>query len=50
MITNEFCILCTGFSYSRQLILKRGSEISLKNIYYDKRVYFEIKLRFFNYI
>jgi hypothetical protein len=34
MINNEFYILCTGFSYSRQLILKRGSKISLKNIYY----------------
>ena len=34
MINNEFCILCTGFSYSRQLILKRGYKISLKNIYY----------------
>ena len=34
MINNEFCILCTKFSYSRQLILKRGSKISLKNIYY----------------
>jgi hypothetical protein len=80
MINNEFCILCTGFSYSRQLILKRGSKISLKNIYYwstilnnglfssinyvwnkidhnsrwytinDGIVYFETKLRFFNYL
>ena len=34
MINNEFCILYTRFSYSRQLILKRGSKISLNFFYY----------------